>query len=210
YDQCLTEQIAGDLLPNATDDDFIATAFHRNTMTNDEGGTDNEGFRTAAVIDRVNTTWQALMGTTFACVQCHSHPYDPFTHDEYYQFMAFFNDSRDEDTYADYPLLRQYSTEDNIKLKSVVDWVSSNASAERAKETRTFLKTGQPAINSLTADQFVNSELADTKWLIFRNHAVARLKKVDLDQKNFLIYRYAGFLKGGTWVIHLDKPDGPV
>jgi hypothetical protein len=90
YDQFLTEQIAGDLLPNPSDDQYIATAFHRNTMTNDEGGTDNEEFRTAAVIDRVNTTWQALMGTTFGCVQCHSHPYDPFTHDEYYKFMAFF------------------------------------------------------------------------------------------------------------------------
>ena len=77
YDQFLIEQLAGDLLPDATDEQFIATAFHRNTMTNDEGGTDNEEFRTAAVMDRVNTTWEALMGTTFACVQCHSHPYDP-------------------------------------------------------------------------------------------------------------------------------------
>ena len=59
--------------------DYIATAFHRNTMTNDEGGTDNEEFRTAAVLDRVNTTWQAIMGTTFGCVQCHSHPYDPLS-----------------------------------------------------------------------------------------------------------------------------------
>ena len=59
YDQFLTEQIAGDLLPDATDSEFIATAFHRNTMTNDEGGTDNEEFRTSAVLDRVNTTWQA-------------------------------------------------------------------------------------------------------------------------------------------------------
>ena len=62
YNQFLTEQIAGDLLPDATDEQLIATAFHRNTMTNDEGGTDNEEFRTAAVIDRVNTTWETLMG----------------------------------------------------------------------------------------------------------------------------------------------------
>src|SRR5579859_4648077 len=109
YNRFLTEQLAGDLLPDPTDAQLIATAFHRNTMTNDEGGTDNEEFRTAAVLDRVNTTWQALMGTTFACVQCHTHPYDPFVHDEYYQFMAFFNDSRDEDTYADYPLLRFFT-----------------------------------------------------------------------------------------------------
>ena len=109
YNKFLTEQIAGDLLPNPTDAQYIATAFQRNSMTNDEGGTDNEEFRTAAVLDRVNTTWEALMGTTFACVQCHSHPYDPFKHDEYYKFMAFYNDTRDEDSYADYPLLRTYN-----------------------------------------------------------------------------------------------------
>jgi hypothetical protein len=110
YDVFLKEQLAGDLLPNASDEQILATAFHRNTMTNDEGGTDNEEFRTAAVMDRVSSTWEGLMGTTFACVQCHSHPYDPFKHDEYYKFMAFFNNTRDEDTQADYPLLRHYGT----------------------------------------------------------------------------------------------------
>jgi len=210
YDQFLTEQIAGDLLPDPSDDQYIATAFHRNTMTNDEGGTDNEEFRTAAVLDRVNTTWAALMGTTFGCVQCHSHPYDPFTHDEYYKFMAFFNNGRDEDTFADYPLLRQYSPADSARLKALTDWLKKNGSAQRTKEIYTFLKTGQPAVNSLLSDQFVNSELNDTKWLILRNHAVARLKKIDLNQKNFLVYSYMGFLKGGVWTIHLDKPDGPV
>ena len=105
YNIFLTEQLAGDLLPNPTDAQYIATAFHRNTLTNDEGGSDNEEFRTAAVIDRVNTTWVSLMGTSFACVQCHSHPYDPFRHEEYYKFLAFFNNSRDEDTWAEYPVL---------------------------------------------------------------------------------------------------------
>ncbi len=210
YDQFLIEQLAGDLLPGATDEQFIATAFNRNTMTNDEGGTDNEEFRTAAVIDRVNTTWQALMGTTFGCVQCHSHPYDPFKHDEYYKFLAFYNDTRDEDTEADYPLLRTYKTEDSAKLMKLVKWLNGNGYTQQAKEIYTFLKTWQPAINSLTADSFVNSELNDTKWLIFRNHAIARLKAVDLNNKSELIYRYNAFLDDGTWVIHLDKPDGPV
>lgn len=210
YNRFLTEQLAGDLLPAHTDADMIATAFHRNTMTNDEGGTDNEEFRTAAVLDRVNTTWEGVMSTTFACVQCHSHPYDPFTHEEYYEFMAFFNNSRDEDTYSEYPLLRTYSTTDSVRLDSVVDWISKNSTAKRANEVHTFLKTWQPAINSLITDQFVNCELADTKWLAFRNHAVARLKKVDLTKKSQLMYRYMGFLPGGVWTIHLDKPDGPV
>ncbi|HET9825799.1 MAG TPA: DUF1553 domain-containing protein [Chitinophagaceae bacterium] len=210
YDQFLTEQIAGDLLPDPTDDQYVATAFHRNTMTNDEGGTDNEEFRTAAVIDRVNTTWQALMGTTFGCVQCHSHPYDPFTHDEYYKFMAFFNDTRDEDAYDDYPLLRHFNDSMQQQLQSLTEWLQENISAQRAKEINRFLRTWQPSINSLTADQFVNSELADTKFLVFRNHAVARLKHVDLENKNLLIYRYTCWKKEGVWSIHLDRPDGPV
>ena len=210
YNKFLTEQIAGDLLPNPTDEEYIATAFHRNTMTNDEGGTDNEEFRTAAVLDRVNTTWEALMGTTFACVQCHSHPYDPFTHDEYYKFAAFFNDSRDEDSYADYPLLRHFKDSTLKELNDLTAWVEKSSSSQNAVDIKKFLRTWQPSINSLTADQFVNSELADTKWLIFRNHATARLKQVDLDNRNTLIYRYAGYKKGGTWTIHLDKVDGPL
>ncbi|MEP6949495.1 MAG: DUF1553 domain-containing protein, partial [Ginsengibacter sp.] len=210
YDQFLIEQLAGDLLPGATEDQFIATAFNRNTMTNDEGGTDNEEFRTAAVIDRVNTTWQALMGTTFSCVQCHSHPYDPFRHEDYYKFLAFYNNTRDEDTEADYPLLREYKTEDSTKLIQLTNWFIKNGYTQKAKEIYIFLKTWQPAINSLTADSFVNAELNDTKWLIFRNHAVARLKKVDLEQKSELIYRYNAFLNDGVYTIHLDSPEGPV
>ncbi|MEJ0081491.1 MAG: DUF1549 domain-containing protein [Puia sp.] len=165
YDVFLKEQIAGDLLPDPTDDQYIATAFHRNTMTNDEGGTDNEEFRTTAVLDRVNTTWEAVMGTTFGCVQCHSHPYDPFKHDEYYKFMAFFNDTRDEDTEADYPLLRSYNDSLQEQVYALVHWIKENGSPEKAKEVYTFLKTWQPAYNSLTCDSFINSELADTKWL---------------------------------------------
>lgn len=97
YDQFVTEQLAGDLLPNATDEQIIATAFHRNTPQNDEGGTDDEEFRTYAVLDRVNTTFDALQGTSIGCVQCHGHPYDPFLHDEYYKLFAFFNNTADAD-----------------------------------------------------------------------------------------------------------------
>jgi Protein of unknown function (DUF1553)/Protein of unknown function (DUF1549)/Planctomycete cytochrome C/Carbohydrate binding module (family 6) len=210
YNEFIKEQIAGDLFPDPTDAQYTATAFHRNTMTNDEGGTDNEEFRTAAVVDRVNTTWQALMGTTFGCVQCHSHPYDPFRHEEYYKFMAFFNDTRDEDTFDDYPLLRHFNDSMLQQLNTLTGWLEANTLEEKAKEINHFLRTWQPSINSLTADQFLNSELSDTKFLVFRNHAVARLKHVDLQNKNYFIYRYACFKKGGIWTIHLDRPDGPV
>jgi hypothetical protein len=210
YNDFLTEQLAGDLLPDATDEQFIATAFHRNTMTNDEGGTDNEEFRTAAVMDRASATWEGLMSTTFACVQCHSHPYDPFTHDEYYKFLAFFNNSRDEDTYEEYPILRLLPEEDSLKIVGITNWLAKHNYASEAKEVNLFLRTWQPATYSLQADQFINCELNDTKWLAFRNKASARLKHINLDNKTRLMFRYKAMIPGGTVTIHLDNPGGPV
>ncbi|MBB3208196.1 hypothetical protein FHS27_004023 [Rhodopirellula rubra] len=105
YDQFTIKQIAGDLLPNPTMEDLIATAAHRLTQSNEEGGTDDEEFRVAAVLDRVSTTWQTWMGVTFGCVQCHSHPYDPFRHEEFYQFAAFFNNTSDTDLDEDWPTI---------------------------------------------------------------------------------------------------------
>ena len=208
YDRFLTEQIAGDLLPGATDEQYIATAFHRNTMTNDEGGTDNEEFRTAAVLDRVNTTWEVLMGTTFACVQCHTHPYDPFLHEEYYRFMAFFNNSRDEDTDAEYPLLHEFKGSDSIRHLQLKTWLDGNVAREEAGRIVEFLRTRQPAVNSLTADLFVNGELADTKWLALRQNGSARLKRIDLSQKDRLIIRMATWKKGGVLRITMDSLKG--
>lgn len=106
YDEFTIAQLAGDLLPNATADQRLATAFHRNTQTNTEGGTDDEEFRVAAVLDRVSTTWTAWQATTFGCVQCHSHPYDPFQHDEFYRFATFFNSTEDCDQDDDFPKMK--------------------------------------------------------------------------------------------------------
>ena len=106
FDAFTIKQLAGDMLPDRTLDDEIATAFHRNTPTNSEGGTDDEEFRTVAVIDRVNTTWEVWMGLTFKCVQCHNHPYLPIEHREYYRFLALFNTTRDWDLPNEKPLLR--------------------------------------------------------------------------------------------------------
>ncbi len=91
FDQFTIEQLAGDLLPNATTEQKIATGFHRNTLTNNEGGVDKEQFRVEAVVDRVNTTGKVFLGVTIGCAQCHDHKYDPFTQKEYYQFFAFFD-----------------------------------------------------------------------------------------------------------------------
>ncbi len=106
FDQFTVEQLAGDLLPDPSTDQLIATGFHRNTMTNTEGGTDDEEFRVAAIIDRVNTTGEVWLGITMACVQCHTHKYDPIFHDEYYQLFAFFNQTQDNDNYNDQPFIK--------------------------------------------------------------------------------------------------------
>ncbi len=103
FDQFTVRQLAGDLLRHPTADDVLASAFHRNTQNNTEGGTDDEEYRTVAVLDRVNTTWTVWQATTFGCVQCHSHPYDPFPQRDYYRFAAFFNNSEDCDQNDDYP-----------------------------------------------------------------------------------------------------------
>lgn len=91
FDQFTIEQLAGDLLPGATAQQKTATGFHRNTLTNKEGGVDQEQFRVEAVVDRVNTTAKVFLGSTLGCCQCHDHKYDPFAQREYYQFFAFFN-----------------------------------------------------------------------------------------------------------------------
>jgi len=95
FDQFTIEQLAGDLLPNPTKSQRVATAFHRNTLINEEGGTDKDQFRHEAVVDRVNTTGAVWLGLTIGCCQCHTHKFDPIQHREYYELFAFFNSGTD-------------------------------------------------------------------------------------------------------------------
>ena len=97
FDQFTIEQLAGDLLPEATDAQRIATGFHRNTQINQEGGIDKEQFRVESVFDRVATTGTVWLGLTIGCAQCHDHKFDPISQQDYYQLMAFFN-NQDEPT----------------------------------------------------------------------------------------------------------------
>ncbi len=103
YDDFTIEQLAGDLLPDPTLDQKTATGFHRNTLTNTEGGVDQEEYRVAAVIDRVNTTGTTWLGLTVACAQCHTHKYDPILQREYYQLFAFFNTANETNLNAPTP-----------------------------------------------------------------------------------------------------------
>ncbi|MBI1349034.1 DUF1553 domain-containing protein [bacterium] len=127
FDQFTIEQLAGDLLPNPTEDQLIATAFHRNTLTNNEGGTNDEEFRNVAVVDRVNTTFAVWMGTTMACAQCHTHKYDPLSQTEYFQIFDIFNQSEDADRRDESPLHELWS---QSQLQQKADWQTEVAALE--------------------------------------------------------------------------------
>jgi hypothetical protein len=119
YNRFTIEQIAGDLLPNASLEQRMATAFHRNTMTNSEGGTDDEEFRVAAIKDRVDSTMQIWMGLTMGCAKCHTHKYDPITQDEYYRFYAFFNQTADTDQPDEKPVIAAPTPEQREQVRRI-------------------------------------------------------------------------------------------
>ena len=117
FDEFTIKQFAGDMLPNATLDDILATAFHRNTMTNEEGGTDDEEFRTEAVKDRIDTTGMVWLGLSFACAKCHTHKYDPVSIEEYYSLYAFMNQTEDND--REHPMHHMPTAEERVKFDEV-------------------------------------------------------------------------------------------
>lgn len=215
FDQFTVEQLAGDLLPNPTDDQLVATGFHRNTMNNDEGGTQDEEFRIAAVLDRVNTTWDVWQGTTFSCVQCHSHPYDPFVNEEYYKYLAFFNNTRDEDVTSDTPTLRFYKPADSLSIADLQHFITTSIpNPKQAQHTLQqfthFIRTTEPKINSHDFDQYVNASLLDAKYFGFQDKGSVRIKNVTLTGRPRLLLRWGTNAIDATVTLRQDKPDGPI
>ncbi len=145
-DQFTAEQLAGDLMPAADADTTrkrqIATAFHRTTMSNDEGGTDDEEFRVAAVKDRVDTTVQVWMGLTMGCAKCHTHKYDPISLHDYYAFYAVFNQTEDADRGDDAPRLEMVSSDERVerdRLEAIADHARRAFDAHKTPDTPEWL-----------------------------------------------------------------------
>ena len=134
FDRFTIEQLAGDMVPAASSEQLIATAFHRNTLTNNEGGTNDEEFRNVAVVDRVNTTYAVWMGTTMACAQCHSHKYDPITQRDYFQSFAIFNNTEDADRGDESPL-HEVWTDEQLQRRAALD--EQIAADARTRDTST-------------------------------------------------------------------------
>jgi hypothetical protein len=136
FDQFTITQLAGDLLPDATQSQRIATAFHRNTMINQEGGVKADQFRHEALIDRVNTTGSVWLGLTIRCAQCHSHKFDPINHDEYYRLYAFFNACDDANSVGETVEVREeemfgWSDELQHQMKELVSLQQEKTEAEK-------------------------------------------------------------------------------
>ena len=133
YDQFLTQQIAGDLLPNASKSNILATAFFRNHKYTEEGGVIEEEYRVSYNIDKTRTYGKAILGVTIECAQCHDHKYDPFSNKDYYQLYAFFNMSKEKgyegdvsvSTPAKNPKLF-ITKEEQTKILSFINHVDTN------------------------------------------------------------------------------------
>lgn len=211
FDQFTIEQLAGDLFPDPSREQWIATAFHRNTMSNDEGGTLDEEYRIAAVIDRVNTTFEVWQSTTFGCVQCHAHTYDPFRHEEYYEVMAFFNNTRDEDVADDTPLLRMYSDSVLQSIDEIAHWIITNTEdSARLEDELLFIHTLEPKIHTHHCTDFVNGELSDTKYLALRHKGHCSLKDVWMNNSEYMAISYQCGQEGGRITIREDNQEGDI
>jgi mono/diheme cytochrome c family protein len=136
FNQFVIEQLAGDLLPKSTSEQIVATGFHRNTLINQEGGTDQEQFRVESVVDRVNTTAAAFLGLTVGCAQCHVHKYDPVTQREFYQLFAIFNNCDEPNI----PLPSETQAAEQARVKTGLA-----AIAKELKQHDANRASGQPA-----------------------------------------------------------------
>jgi hypothetical protein len=184
FDRFTIEQLAGDLLPHASDSQRIATGFQRNTLVNQEGGTDPEEFRYAAVVDRTNTAASVWLGSTLGCAQCHDHKYDPFSQRDYYRMLAFFDQSADTGNAVE-PLLAVPSAEQQRRQLEL---------AQRARDLEALLANGDAAFEAEERDWAarVRPEIRATNWTALDSHAEGAALVCEPPQGDFSLLRVEG------------------
>ncbi|MEO2048607.1 MAG: PSD1 and planctomycete cytochrome C domain-containing protein [Pirellulales bacterium] len=187
FDQFTIEQLAGDLLPAATQEQLVATGFHRNTLINQEGGSDKEQFRNEAVVDRVNTTGAVWLGLTVGCAQCHHHKFDPISQKEYYQLFAFFNSDQDANSTA--PIMRITTRTQQTHLDQL---------KAQIEETKDQISNGKQKANNL-------KQLQDEKKLfVERLPSTMVLRSLDQPRATHVLIR-GSFLRPGQ-LVESDTP----
>ena len=138
FDQFVIEQLAGDMLPDATLPQRIATGFHRNTQINTEGGVDKEQFRIDSIFDRIATTGEVMFGLTLGCAQCHDHKFDPISQVEYYQLFAFFNNVDEPRIEAPTAEVLVRRAEHGVRVKQLETELSALAKGDAKRITRSL------------------------------------------------------------------------
>jgi hypothetical protein len=196
YKQFITWQLAGDLMPNATKEQLLATGFNRNHKITEEGGVIDEEYRVEYVTDRINTFGKAMLGVTLECAHCHDHKYDPFSQKEYYQVYAFFNNVREvglessvggPETYAKKPLM-EISNEDVKKILTFVNKKDTSrlivsVMGDRDTLRKTYIlnrgvydahgeevQAGTPRSLLSFSDKYPKNRLGLTRWLFDRQN----------------------------------------
>ena len=194
FDQFTLEQIAGDLLANPTDEQLVATAFHRNTMTNNEGGTSDEEYRNVSIVDRVNTTMAVWMGTTMACAQCHNHKYDTISQEDYFRLFAVLNNTADADRGDESPTLPLYTPEQKERRREL------NSGIARAEKV---LQTVTPAL-SRAQETWEAGFAADFAWSSVSPKRVTSRAGAEIHQGTDASVRVAE--KGKTDIYTVELP----
>lgn len=222
FDQFTREQLAGDLLPDPTQDQLIATAFHRNSMTNTEGGTEDEEFRIVAIQDRVATTFDIWQSTTIGCVQCHSHPYDPFRHKEYYELMAIFNNTQDNDLNDERPNLEIFTPEDEASIRETLQFIQqlepSKVIDPKSSLTEQTKQAIFPRLRALDCDEFHNVIFFGGVLSNWSNNAQAGIGKqyyfrydnIPIEDLQSISVEYTAKGSGARAEIRLDHVNGPL
>jgi mono/diheme cytochrome c family protein len=213
FDRFTVEQIAGDMLPDATDANKVATGFHRNTQINEEGGIDVEQFRVESIVDRVNTVGSVFLGLTVGCCQCHDHKFDPISQREYYQLFAFLNNmdepklelatpeqlkQRKETQEKVAALEKQLKALDATDAEKQKQWegeLTREAKAELPKEIQTILAiapngrnakqeaTLQAAFRKIDQTRHVVGGLADPTPFLSAAHLLVMNERVSLEKQ---------------------------
>ncbi|MCA9047615.1 MAG: DUF1549 domain-containing protein, partial [Planctomycetaceae bacterium] len=196
FDQFTVEQFAGDLLPNPSESQLIATAFHRNTLTNNEGGTQDEEFRNVAIVDRVNTTMAVWMGTTIACAQCHNHKYDPIPQQEYFGLFAILNNTQDADRRDESPILEIFTAEQHRRQEEL---------DEQIARLKTVLTTETPELAE-SQHRWEQSLQQPTNWNTVRPSAVSRSGKGEITVDDESIVSVTSASDTDTYTVELALP----
>ena len=192
YNEFLIEQIAGDMLPNSTQDQLVATGFLRNSMTNQEGGIDPEQFRMEAMFDRMDAIGKGILGLTIQCAQCHSHKYDPLTQTEYYRMFAFLNNCHEVQISVDTPAEKQ-------------QW---NATQSVIRQIEDTLRAANPDWRERIAAWEASVRDEKFHWTVVRPEAVdeSGQKYYSLDDGSILAAGYSPVNMTSEFAVEVNQP----